>query len=520
MKTQRQLLIPICLLLTTMFAADALAAGPKVDFNGDGSDDLAIGSPYETVSDSAGVKQYAGVVTVILGNNKGVQVLRYDQLIVGCPTSWPCLATRNDYFGYAVAPGDFNGDGYTDLAIGVPRVHTNPAMAGIVLVAYGSASGLKKRVSLRPCPLQPQAFRMYGAVEINDLYGFALAAGDFKLDGYADLAVGAPQRNNPSVGLADTGAVHILHGGGGASKLTATATVLKNAQPHSQSGYALAAGNFGKTGATDLAIGIPFYDNTATNSGGVRVYYGSLVGLSENTTSDGGGGTFWTTQVDNGFGPENYSDYFGWALTAGDFGTGSNSANTGFDDLAIGIPQREVGGYTDAGAVTVLYGGQAGLSNTGGLHLHLWYLGYTPTAYENFGQALSAGNFGYDNQEDLAIGIPRHPVAGLTASGAVSVVFGTSTGLVFANNKILHTGSSAQSNEFFGAALSSGQFGGDRYSDVVIGIPRWNVSTVGDAGSVSIRYGTSTGPASTTSDQWWTAPTPTQGAQFGFSLSK
>jgi hypothetical protein len=300
-----------------------------------------------------GVKQYAGVVTVILGNNKGTQLLRYDQLIVGCQPvdpSRPCLATRNDYFGYAVAPGDFNGDGYTDLAIGVPRFNTTPAMAGIVIVAYGSASGLKKRVSFCPCPLQPQSFRMYGAVEINDRYGFALAAGDFLLDGYADLAVGAPHRN--STNFADTGAVHMLHGG--PNKLTATTQVLKNSQPHSQAGYSLAAGNFGKTGATDLAIGIPFFDNTASDSGGVRVYYGSLIGLSQNTTSDGGGGTFWTTQVDNGFGPENYSDYFGWALAAGDFGTGGNSANTGFDDLAIGIPQREVGTYTDAGAVTVL----------------------------------------------------------------------------------------------------------------------------------------------------------------------
>jgi len=48
-------------------------------------------------------------------------------------------------FGYSLATGDFNDDGYDDLAIGVPSEDLNdPTIQdmGAVNVIYGSASGL------------------------------------------------------------------------------------------------------------------------------------------------------------------------------------------------------------------------------------------------------------------------------------------------------------------------------------------------------------------------------------------
>jgi hypothetical protein len=103
----------------------------------------------------------------------------------------------------------------------------------------------------------------------------------------------------------------------------------------------------------------------------------------------------------------------------------------------------------------------------------------------------------------------------------VSLVFGTPTGLSGANNKLVHMAGNSQSNAFLGAALSAAQFDGNGYVDLAIGIPRWNVSTaLGDAGAVSIRYGTATGPASTASNQFWTAAAPESQARFGFALSK
>jgi hypothetical protein len=52
-------------------------------------------------------------------------------------------AEADDEFGSALASGDFDNDGASDLAVGVPR-HDSPAGAsvGAVIVPYGAGNGL------------------------------------------------------------------------------------------------------------------------------------------------------------------------------------------------------------------------------------------------------------------------------------------------------------------------------------------------------------------------------------------
>ena len=45
-------------------------------------------------------------------------------------------------FGSSLAAGDFNGDGFGDLAVGVPSESEVSPFAGAVNVLYGSAAGL------------------------------------------------------------------------------------------------------------------------------------------------------------------------------------------------------------------------------------------------------------------------------------------------------------------------------------------------------------------------------------------
>lgn len=51
---------------------------------------------------------------------------------------------------------------------------------------------------------------MADEVEANELFGHALAAGDFDGDGFADLAVGVPGEQTFDLAI---GAVHLLYGG-------------------------------------------------------------------------------------------------------------------------------------------------------------------------------------------------------------------------------------------------------------------------------------------------------------------
>src|SRR5918995_2112850 len=161
----------------------------RVDFNGDGFDDLAIGAPAEGV----GGATLAGAVNILNGGAGGLAGT--NQLLTqGNPEPV-------DLFGFAVAKGDFNADGFTDLAVGAPNEDVGAAgSAGAVNVFYGSATGL---------PATSQV-RLQGNPEVGDQFGFALDAGLFNDDDFLDLAVGAP--GETLGGQLSAGAVSVFYG--------------------------------------------------------------------------------------------------------------------------------------------------------------------------------------------------------------------------------------------------------------------------------------------------------------------
>ena len=91
--------------------------------------------------------------------------------------------------GPVTAIGDFDKDGYGDLAIG--RGYERPdGERGYVTVHYGGSSG--PNASRKPVKFTQDTAGVPGASEKEDHFGAAIAAGDVNGDGYADLAVGAP----------------------------------------------------------------------------------------------------------------------------------------------------------------------------------------------------------------------------------------------------------------------------------------------------------------------------------------
>ena len=81
-------------------------------------------------------------------------------------------------FGYDVAVLDFDGDGFEDLAVGVPG-KTGALLPGRVEVFRGP--GMSWTWTLAPADGQP-----------DDLFGSALGAGDFDGDGADELVGGTP----------------------------------------------------------------------------------------------------------------------------------------------------------------------------------------------------------------------------------------------------------------------------------------------------------------------------------------
>ena len=61
----------------------------------------------------------AGAVNVMYGTDSGLATLNNEFYTQGDPLENSPAA--NDFFGAALAIGDLDGDGYGDLAVGVPR---------------------------------------------------------------------------------------------------------------------------------------------------------------------------------------------------------------------------------------------------------------------------------------------------------------------------------------------------------------------------------------------------------------
>ena len=120
----------------------------------------------------------------------------------------PDLVETNDRFGNALASGDFDGDGYGDLAIGAAEENFGAGTnAGIVMVVPGSPAGLVRAAA----QLISQDFPgVEEDTDTDDEFGRALAVGDVDGDGLDDLVVGLPGQ---TIGLdSAAGAIHLLFG--------------------------------------------------------------------------------------------------------------------------------------------------------------------------------------------------------------------------------------------------------------------------------------------------------------------
>ncbi len=422
--------------------------------------------------------------------------------------------------------GDFNDDGTSDLAVAAPKYNVSGnAEAGGVNVLYGSGTGLTGTGSQF---WTQDSTGVSGFVEPGDQFGFCLAAGDFDGDGASDLAVGAPAEDVGSI--KNAGSVNIIYGsltgldGAGSQLWTQdSAAVLDHSEKGDRFGSALAAGDFDGDGNDDLAIGVPFETlGTNAQAGEVEVLFGTgsgLTGTNSQVWRQGG-----TGQLQ---GHPEKGDHVGAALAAGDFNGDLN------DDLAIGVPLEDLyQDTTDNGVVQVLYSaGAGGLSSTGTqlFHEDLKNVPGVSKSGDQFGGSLAGGDFNNDTFDDLAIGVPLNTDKFAIQGGSLHAFYGSSKRLVISGNQYFRQGSGGvlekeENDDHFAATLSSGDYNGDGFFDLAIGVPLEN-GTATDEGGVNVIYGSATAlDTTTTPTQFWrqgasAGGTPEASDNFGSAIA-
>ena len=158
-----------------------------------------------------------------------------------------------------------------------------------------------------------------------------------------------------------------------------------------------------------------------------------------------------------------------------------------FADLAVGAPGEGVGDAAGAGALNVLYGSATGLEASADLFTQgSGGVQGTAEADDNFGAAVTEGNFNGDEFFDVAVGAPGEAVGSDAGAGAVNVLYGSAAGL---GGGPLFVQSNPEVGDGFGASLATADFDGDGFFDLAVGVPGEDVGGVIDAGAVTVLFG-------------------------------
>jgi len=333
------------------FGASVATAG---DVNGDGNSDVIVGALFYDNGQSDEGRGY-----LYLGSVSGLATTAV----------WTVEGNQtNAYLGWSLAPaGDVNGDGYSDVIIGVPG-YTN-GQGGPAHVYLGSATGLATM------PAWTAASDV-----ANTSFGMSVAtAGDVNGDGYADVIVGAPF-SSQNVELEEGSAYLYLGSAGGLSPSPAWS--VESNQDGALYGNSVAtAGDVNGDGYSDVLVGAP-YEFPVDHAGQAYLYLGSASGLAASAA--------WTVTGSQ------LNARFGQSLaTAGDVD------GDGYSDIIVGQPDYSTTPLPRQGRALLYLGSASGLSLTPG-----WTATGNQTDAELGSSVAAAGDVNGDGFPDIIVGGP------------------------------------------------------------------------------------------------------------------
>lgn len=365
------------------------------DINGDGYADVVVGS------------------SAISGGTGGAYIF-HSSGNTGITSGTEASASKSiagpgggSSFGTSVATGDVNGDGYADVLIGAPGASFSK---GYVFHSSGS-SGLNVTTAAG-------ANSILSATNLSDAFGSSVSLSDMNNDGFADAVIGANAFNS-------LGNAYIFHSNGSQglaaniAATSATTTITGEATSNSTFGKALSVDDINGDGYLDLVVSANGY---STNTGRVYIWNGSINGITGSLLASSANAIITATGT---------GIYLGAALACGDLN------GDGYADVILGSAAA-----TLTGSVFIYQGSNSGIaSGISELSATRSILGENANA--NFGNSISTSDVNGDGFSDLVVGEKLYATSqgrvyifvssgnsGITASvssGANSTITGEST---------------------------------------------------------------------------------------------